>query len=111
MTPTFASGDLLVVSKQAYRVATPERGDVVVARTRAGLIVKRLVGLSGEGIEVKTARCLSIGTQSRKRIPCKMESLKLVRANLAPANMRYWAIIARCLPPRWFTRWCPKTAW
>ena len=53
MTPTFASGDLLVVDKLAYRNREPQRGDIVVARYRTGLIIKRIVGLPAEEVEVK----------------------------------------------------------
>lgn len=52
MTPTFATGDLLVVNKLAYRHREPRRGDIVVAHYGAGLIVKRVVGLPAEEVEV-----------------------------------------------------------
>jgi signal peptidase I len=53
MAPTLATGDLLVVNKLAYRSREPQRGDIVVARYGRGLIVKRIVGLPAEEVEVK----------------------------------------------------------
>ena len=52
MLPGLRSGDLVLVDKLAYRGKEPERGDVVVARVRGELIVKRVVGLPGEAVEV-----------------------------------------------------------
>lgn len=52
MLPTFEPGDLLVVDKRAYRCTEPKRGDLVVARHRNDVIVKRVVGLSEEEIEI-----------------------------------------------------------
>ncbi len=53
MRPTFDTGDLLVVDRQAYESAGPARGDIVVAKHRDELIVKRVVGLPGEEVEVR----------------------------------------------------------
>lgn len=52
MLPTLHSGDLLLINKRAYATQTPDRGDVVVSRFRSELIVKRVVGLPGETVEV-----------------------------------------------------------
>jgi signal peptidase I len=53
MLPTFRSGELLLVDPGAYRMNSPERGDVVLARYGSDVILKRIVGLPGEEIEVK----------------------------------------------------------
>lgn len=52
MQPSLRNGDLLLVRKDAYRHHPPQRGDVVVARFRSELVIKRIVGLPGEQIEV-----------------------------------------------------------
>lgn len=52
MLPGLHSGDLVLVDKLAYRTTEPERGDIVVARDRDDLVVKRVVGLPGEEVEV-----------------------------------------------------------
>lgn len=58
MHPGLRSGDLVLVDKLAYRAENPERGDIVVARDRDGLIVKRVVGLPGEEVELRLGELL-----------------------------------------------------
>lgn len=53
MMPGLRSGDLVLVDKLAYRALTPKRGDIVVARASNDLIVKRVVGLPGEEVELR----------------------------------------------------------
>lgn len=53
MLPTFRPGELLLVDRRAYRMNSPERGDVVLARYGSEVILKRIVGLPGEKVEVK----------------------------------------------------------
>jgi signal peptidase I len=54
MHPTLESGDYVLINRLAYLFGEPERGDVVVARTRDGegveshRVVKRVKGLPGE---------------------------------------------------------------
>lgn len=56
MQPTFHSGDVLVVDCWAYRRHEPRRGDVVVARHHEDWVIKRVVGLPGETVEVREGR-------------------------------------------------------
>jgi len=56
MLPTLESGDLLLVDKRAYDHVEPSRGDIVVVRYLAGFVVKRIVGLPGEEVEVRQGR-------------------------------------------------------
>lgn len=53
MMPGLRSGDLVLVDKLAYRALAPKRGDIVVARAGNDLIVKRVVGLPGEEVELR----------------------------------------------------------
>lgn len=53
MLPGVRSGDLVLVDKLAYETKSPKRGDIVVARARDDLIVKRVVGLPGEEVELR----------------------------------------------------------
>jgi signal peptidase I len=54
MEPNYSTGDLLLIDRNAYRRRDPARGDVVVAWYQGGTIVKRIVGLPGETIEVRS---------------------------------------------------------
>src|SRR2546426_158793 len=53
MQPTFKTGDLVFVDRRAYRETDPRRGDVVVIPYRNELVIKRIVGLPGEELELK----------------------------------------------------------
>jgi signal peptidase I len=55
MSPTLRNGDLLLISRNHYSQVEPRRGDIVLARHDDELIVKRVVGLPGEEVEVKDA--------------------------------------------------------
>jgi signal peptidase I len=62
MLPNLQPGDLLVVNKWAYRKTDPRRGDLVVIRDHGELIIKRIVGLPGEDVEVVGGRLQVNGT-------------------------------------------------
>jgi signal peptidase I len=56
MEPGLRTGDLLLVDQLAYRDAAPKRGDIILSHSPTGLIVKRVVGLPGEWIELRQGR-------------------------------------------------------
>jgi len=56
MLPGLRSGDLVLVDKLVYRTKDPERGDIVVALEDNDLIVKRVVGLPGEEVELRQGK-------------------------------------------------------
>ena len=56
MLPTLKPGDVLLIDKRAYQQFEPGRGDIVVAQCSAGLVVKRVVGLPGEEVEVQKGK-------------------------------------------------------
>lgn len=56
MLPTLEKGEYLVIDQLTYRSHLPQRGDVVIFRyplDPAVFFVKRVIGLPGEGIEVR----------------------------------------------------------
>jgi signal peptidase I len=70
MVPTFASGDYLIVDKISYELGTPHRGDIVVfryPRNPSQFFIKRIIGLPGETVDVKSA--LNIVTITSKEFP------------------------------------------
>jgi len=59
MEPTLHSDQRLVVEKVSYRFHGPRRGDIVVLKPpKQGeeLLIKRVIGLSGETIEIRQGR-------------------------------------------------------
>ena len=58
MLPTFKNGDYLVIDKISYELGSPKRGDVVVfryPRNPAQFFIKRVIGLPGETVDVKSS--------------------------------------------------------
>jgi signal peptidase I len=59
MEPTLHSDQRLVVEKVSYRFHGPRRGDIVVLKSpqqSAELLIKRVIGLPGEAIEIREGR-------------------------------------------------------
>lgn len=56
MTPTFETGNYLIVDQVTYRFEDPDRGDVVVfhyPKDPTKFFIKRVIGLPGEVVEIK----------------------------------------------------------
>ena len=59
MIPNFQSGDYLIVDEISYRFSQPQRGDVIVLKyplDQTQRFIKRIIGLPGEGVEVKEGK-------------------------------------------------------
>jgi signal peptidase I len=56
MTPTFETGNYLIVDQVTYRFEDPDRGDVVIfhyPKDPTKFFIKRVIGLPGEVVEIK----------------------------------------------------------
>ena len=53
MQPTFENGDVVIVDKQSYWEVVPQRGDIVIAREHNDYVLKRIVGLPEEKVEIR----------------------------------------------------------
>jgi len=62
MSPTFETGEYLIVDQVSYRFNTPERGDVIIFRypnDPSKFFIKRIIGLPGETVALKNG-CTTI---------------------------------------------------
>jgi signal peptidase I len=53
MRPTIMQGDRILVSKLTYKLRKPSRGDIIAFRMGLRRLVKRVVGLPGDVIEIR----------------------------------------------------------
>lgn len=68
MEPTFFNHEYLIINEIAYRFETPARGDIVVFRPPnsngvGDFFIKRLIGLPGEQVEIKSNKITIINDQ------------------------------------------------
>ena len=65
MEPTLSAGDTALIDMAAYRLGSPQRGDVIVFRTsddpKSGLHIRRVIGLPGETIQIRDGQILIDG--------------------------------------------------
>ncbi len=83
MEPTLRNGDLLIVDRAAYRGVAPVRDDIVVVRYRGEPMVKRVVGLPGEDVEVRASRLTIDGRTVRAGHGILTGHLDIGRGHLA----------------------------
>lgn len=65
MQPTLDDGQILVLNRLAYTVAPPTRGDITVLHVSSFSsqdLIKRIVGLPGETVEIRNQQVLINGT-------------------------------------------------
>ena len=77
MQPELRTGDLLLIDKRAYRTRDPQRGDVVLAQCGQDLIVKRVVGLPGEKVELRRGHVYVNGSALAERYAIRSGSLNI----------------------------------
>lgn len=86
MEPNFHDGDYLIVDELSYRFRTPERGEVVVFRypqDPSQRFIKRIIGLPGEKITVKSDKIEVIDKFGQK--------LTLDESSYLTGNILSWA--------------------
>lgn len=70
MEPTFSTGDVFFMNKAAYKMGSPERGDVIAFKTSpdddASMHIKRVIGLPGEVIQIQDGQILINGETYRE---------------------------------------------
>lgn len=62
MSPTYRHGSVNFINRMAYLRQLPRRGDVVAIRLGNELLLKRIVGLPGEAIQIDDGTIIINGT-------------------------------------------------
>jgi signal peptidase I len=82
MLPNLHAGQIAGVNKLIYLLRSPQRGDVVAAWTGKELMIKRVLGLPGEVVEVRDGVFFVNGSQLVEGYPhCNDHS------NIAPGRL------------------------
>ena len=82
MLPTLRPGELLLVDRRAYTQESPRRGDIIMARYGQDLILKRIVGLPGEEVEVRRGVLYVDGKPQRENHATEEGSLEVAKGTL-----------------------------
>lgn len=82
MAPTYRNGSLNFVNKWSYATRPPHRGDVIALHAEGELLLKRIVGLPGEKIEISNGELRVDGAPlsdefANLKIPWEMDLLNL----------------------------------
>ena len=59
MTPTFETGDYLIIDEISYRFNEPERGEVIILKfpeDKSKFFIKRIIGLPGERVRIENGK-------------------------------------------------------
>lgn len=71
MEPTLTAGDTVLIDRAAYKLGSPQRGDIIVFRTsddpRSSLSVRRVIGLPGETVQIREGQILIDGETYMER--------------------------------------------
>lgn len=86
MAPTLTSGDLLIVDEKAYTRAGPARGDIIITHYSKGLVVKRIVGLPGEEVEVCRGKLYVNGSPVNESHPITPGDLNVGKGKLSESD-------------------------
>jgi signal peptidase I len=86
MEPNLHSDQRLVVEKLSYNFHEPRRGDIVVLQVPqagSGLLIKRVIGLAGEKVEIKSGK-VYINEQPLEEPYLSNQSQRDMRATVVP---------------------------
>lgn len=89
MLPTLEGGDLLLVDKTAFQSSEPCRGDIVIVRYRKELLVKRIVGLPREEVQVKHGHLFVNGVCWPEDHVTDLAPLEIGKGRLAAGRFAY----------------------
>ncbi|MBQ4560027.1 MAG: signal peptidase I [Tyzzerella sp.] len=97
MKPELKNGNITLISKAAYSMGTPKRGDVVAFKPNGNesshYYIKRIVGLPGETIEVVDGKIVVNGREIKEKYETtEMEDLGLLAEPVKLKNNEYFVL-------------------
>lgn len=97
MYPELKNGNIALISKAAYSMGAPKRGDVIAFKLNGNesshYYIKRIVGLPGETIEVVEGKIVVNGREIKERYETtKLEDLGLLSEPVKLKNNEYFVL-------------------
>lgn len=100
MQPAYYDGDTAVVNKLAYKIGNPERYDAVLIELEAGAtthyIVKRVIGLPGETVQIVDGKVLINGQEIKEDFEEEILSAGLAAYSIDLGEEEYFVMGDNC---------------
>ena len=100
MQPAYRDGDTVIVNKLKYRISNPARYDVVLIELEAGTsthyIVKRVLGLPGETIQIVDGKVLINGEEIKTEFSEEILSAGLAAYSIELGEDEYFVMGDNC---------------
>ena len=127
MEPNFHTGQMLIVSKLAYKLSTPQRGDVIVFQYPGNPVddyIKRVIGIPGDTVDIQDGR-VSINGQAISEPYLAPDSSEMFRGKwtvpadsyfvmgdnrLHSSDSRSWGMLSKefIIGKAWVSYWPPR---
>ncbi len=97
MQPELANGNITLISKAAYSMGTPKRGDIIAFKPNGNesshYYIKRIVGLPGETVEVVDGKIVVNGREIKEKYETtEMDELGLLVESFTLKNNEYFVL-------------------
>ncbi len=100
MQPQYEDGDTVIVNKLKYRINAPARNDVVLIELKAGssnhYIVKRILGLPGETVQIANGEVLINGEAIKTHFTEEILSAGLAAYSIELGEDEYFVMGDNC---------------
>ena len=97
MNPELTNGNITLISKAAYSMGTPKRGDVVAFKPNGNesshYYIKRIIALPGETVEFQEGKLIVNGREIRERYETtEIKELGLLSETVTLKNNEYFVL-------------------
>lgn len=88
MDTTFHDGQRVLVNKLAYKEKLPEKGDVIVFKKDGQFLIKRVIALPGDTVEIQASKTIVNGKEISEPYITKWEDYTMAEQTV-PGDMIY----------------------